>query len=647
MYGVCLTVYEPFTIQVKDAEGTRDVDVFHPKCICILSAYPYLVAFREYLTQLERLSKSGEMNVPLERYISNFCSEVAAPPPGSFEVQTTISNSVIKLWSPPYNQPIPWISLPFAHLFECLDIEHVITIWHALALERQVLVVSTQKTLLTTACEILISLLFPMRWSHAYIPLLPKFLISILSAPMPYLCGIDKAHLNTALKHLNEECIVVDLDCNHVSFGPNTPPLPPIPKVFAKKLNAKLKENAGMIFREARSLSRQHDFSDRGQHLPPDVKMRADAMWESKLCLYDEAFHLSFTSEQEGKNLLNGNYSSQKYNTSAAPQKFSRIAQSKWDAVQEAFMTVYVGLLSSYRQCLVFPSKDGISSNDSVSSGSYGGAGFRSKEFVKAQRNDRRNFLKELINTQMFDDFITKRLYGSGASDVTFFDLAIDRYLKKDKFAIDRSFHPDMKENDSAMKEDNARPTSAPDKMRQFIERVRADQEEPPPLLCSPSVHRRLKTIVPPEPSNENLPEGGHASYTIAEKDVDSDELSLESKTSKQTTDTELSSPLTSFESPEKQRSDNEIKQHPSVQIKGRKYKYSVFPSKLDESLYGKPRPLPAAVLAEFDRQTENAAQFRKNGKKEFYVSVLDSVCIGFFKHSLILYALFCPFRIH
>ena len=103
MYGVCLTTYEPFQI---DTKGKDDFTIYVPKCLCILSIYPYLVAFREYLTQLERLSRSGEMQLPVERYITNFCSEVPAPPPGSFEVQTTIADSVIKIWSPPHNLPI-------------------------------------------------------------------------------------------------------------------------------------------------------------------------------------------------------------------------------------------------------------------------------------------------------------------------------------------------------------------------------------------------------------------------------------------------------------------------------------------------------------------------------------------------------------
>ena len=172
MYGTCLTLWEPFTIPGRKknsgSEDQENHDVFLPKCVVLLSTYPYLMAFREYLTQLNRLSKVGEMTLPIERYITNICCEIPAPPPGSFEVQTTILDSIIKIWSPPHNQPIAYVSLPFSHLFECLDIDNIILVWHCLTLERQVLLTSTQLSILTTCSEILLSMLFPMRWSHAY-----------------------------------------------------------------------------------------------------------------------------------------------------------------------------------------------------------------------------------------------------------------------------------------------------------------------------------------------------------------------------------------------------------------------------------------------------------------------------------------------
>lgn len=568
MYGVCLTLHEPFSVKMKSSQET--VDMYIPKCICILSAYPYLVAFREYLTQLDRLLKRGNMKIPVERYIVNLCSEIPAAPPGSFEVQITILDSVIRIWSPPHNQPIAWVSLPFSHLFECLDIENIITAWHALALERQILVVSTQLTLLTTCCEILVSLLFPMRWSHAYIPLLPKFLCPILSAPMSFLIGLDKQYLTDAFVHLSSECIVIDLDTNQIQVGPTTPPVPKLPMALKQHLLQKLNDNAGMIFREARSLRKEDDFSERGQHLLSHVKVMADHMWESKLCLFDEAFHLAYTPEQSrNHDFLNGNdnsaleFDEQDSLNPILPiyplQANSKLRkQSRWDAVQEAFLEVYIDLLSTYRRCLVFPSKDEKLNSDGSSGGSgYSSAGFRSREFIKSQRNDKRPFLRELIKTQMFDEFVTKRLYGVSASDIVFFDNAIDRFNRRK----------------SAVSSDNSSVSNSissgignmviESSVKRLVNRVTGSSdvlvENDEPLLQSARVHRKLKTIVPPEPSGEGLQD-------------DEDDLGIG-------------------------------------------FTYSTFPTKFDKDLFIMPRPLPPAVLAEFDRQQDDAAKFRRRLK--------------------------------
>jgi DENN (AEX-3) domain len=357
VYGTCLTLWEPFHL---DTGGVTSQLVYVPKCLVVLSVYPYLIAFREYLTQLTRLCKQG-MPLPIERYIVNFSCELPAPPPGAFEVQTTILDSVIKIWSPPHNLPIAWVSLPFRSLFECLDIDNIILVWHCMVLERQVLITSTQLSLLTLSCEIFLSLMFPMRWSHAYIPLLPHCLIPILSAPMPFLCGIHKANLADAMYDLSRDCILCDLDKNTVTFGPDTPALPPLPPQCDAKLRDVLEANVGMIFREARSLTKQDDYSNSGAHLPTHVKLMAEAMWESKLSLADEAFHLAFTPEEARKNHLNGNDSSgldtiESHSKSSVGNGHSR-KQSEWDAAQEAFLDTFVYLLRNYRKFLVFPSK--------------------------------------------------------------------------------------------------------------------------------------------------------------------------------------------------------------------------------------------------------------------------------------------------
>ena len=203
VYGTCLTIYEeyhppentpwkqspiyPTTVGETGIEvsvNTQENQLYTPRCLCVLSIWPYVTAFREYLAQLYRLATSTDcMKAPIERYVTNLCMEIPAPPPGSFEVKISILDSVIRFWSPPAKLPIAYVALPYQTLFDCLDIENIIHLWYCLTMERKVLLVSSQNSILTVCSEILCSLLYPMKWSHLYVPLLPKFLGPILDAP--------------------------------------------------------------------------------------------------------------------------------------------------------------------------------------------------------------------------------------------------------------------------------------------------------------------------------------------------------------------------------------------------------------------------------------------------------------------------------
>jgi pentatricopeptide repeat protein len=396
---------------------------------------------------------------------------------------------------------------------------------------------------------------------------------------------------------------VVDLDKNLVTLGPDTAPLPPLPPQLKAHLVGRLEENVGMVFREARSLRKNDDYSGSGEKLQPHVKLMADAMWEGRLCLFDEAFHLFFTPEESRKNLLNGNDTSGMDTserdgvpvhiiTNAEKQNMRK--QSTWDAVQEAFLDSYVYLLRNYRKFLVFPSKD--------NEGSYGGAGFRSKEFVQSQRYDMQPFLEELIGTQVYDNFITKRLYGSGEADVTFFDMAVDRFLKSQGLL-----------SSGGRMLQGWRGTGGPS----ASQKPGAPGEGP--LLQSARVHRKLKTIVPPEPSAEGLPP-----HPLAEQNQQHDGGPVITKTaledaSEMTDDMSVNS-LSSYGTQSTSRS-NRTSPKKSIQDKAAeildkhskyRYTYETFPSEFNSELFGEPRPLSQAVIAEFDRQKKAAARFRR-----------------------------------
>ncbi|GMH62987.1 hypothetical protein TL16_g03601 [Triparma laevis f. inornata] len=423
----------------SDSLDQEPITVYVPKALILISLTPFLPTFRTYLSQLYRLSTTPTP-LPLERYIRNITLEVPSPPIGTVEVQLSILDSVLRFWSPPANQPVAWVGLPFRLLFEFLRWKDIIVLWHALALERQVVLVSSQLSVLTVTSEILLSLLFPLTWTHCYIPLLPKFLFPVLSAPMPFLCGIDKRDLEEARGEINPECIIVDLDEGTVNFGAGTMPLPSLPN------------------------RRRYDDAFNLAVRPEDVR--------------DE------DEEEEGEGKDRGD----------------------WDAVQEAFLRFYVAMLKDYRNFIIFPSEDNPM-----------GAGFKVKSFIKAQPKDFQPFLNELCVTQMFDAFITKRLYSPGEDDVTFFDESIDAKLNRYKLKLKK------------------------------IET---------PFLQSAKVHRKLKTVVSPEPSGKDLPKDAGV---------------LDKKTNE------------------------------------RIFHYDHFPSTLNSELFGNPAPLPTVIEAENKKRISTA----------------------------------------
>jgi len=485
LYGTCLTVYEEFSIGdsgdetsnfdddisllsareedqeranieismdgspkvVRARRRSRHHTYYAPRVLCLLSTWPYLSAFRTYLTQLYRLATTTNlMKAPIERYIQNICSEVPAPPPGSFEVKLSILDTQIRFWAPPADQPIPYVSLNYGVIFECLDIGNVLFVWYTLACERKILLVSSQLSLLTICAEILCSMLFPMRWSHLYIPVLPRFLTPMLDAPMPYLCGISRDIFPHAVGDISDETVVVDLDRNLVTLGTNTLDLPILSHRRKMKLEAALEKNAGDVFWNARGLTKSEVETVRSsgdENALEKMLGTADAVWDEKICCMDDAFNLAHSPDS--MNIL--------HNSDDEPND---LKQSRWDLVQEAFLRFYVSMLKDYRKYMPASSTILSSWRDP---GAMESGRFLSDEFVNSQRPDFRPFLEELIGTQQFDDFVSRRMYNAAdAPDVKFFDQSIEAKKNRSKLKLKKvetpflnaaSAHRDLKQIDA------------------------------------------------------------------------------------------------------------------------------------------------------------------------------------------------------
>lgn len=59
--------------------------------------------------------------------------------------------------------------------------------------EQKILFQSKSYSRLTEGCRALTALMYPFRYSHVYIPLLPAALIEVLSTPTPFVMGVHSS----------------------------------------------------------------------------------------------------------------------------------------------------------------------------------------------------------------------------------------------------------------------------------------------------------------------------------------------------------------------------------------------------------------------------------------------------------------------
>jgi hypothetical protein len=122
-------------------------------------------------------------------------------------------------------------------LFISISIENIIQLWEALLLERKVFLISQSKSLLTHICMALVSLLFPFKWIHVLIPILPEKLRVFTESPVPLLIGI---HFKLDLNEVSSESMVFNIESN--VFEKYTETMPKLPQKLYTNLTKQLEK---------------------------------------------------------------------------------------------------------------------------------------------------------------------------------------------------------------------------------------------------------------------------------------------------------------------------------------------------------------------------------------------------------------------
>ncbi|KAH0620096.1 hypothetical protein JD844_014692 [Phrynosoma platyrhinos] len=233
VYGAAIQFYETYSeekltekqktqlglMDTVDGKSACSKSVQTNKCICLLSHWPFFDAFKKFLTFLYRYSISGPHVLPIEKHISHFMHKVPFPSPQRPRILVQLSPHDSLILSQPISSPLPlrqvYIGGKFSALLQNLGPENAVTLLVFAVTEHKILIHSLRPSVLTSVTEALVSMIFPFHWPCPYIPLCPLALADVLSAPCPFIVGIDSRYFDLYDPPPDVSC--VDLDTNTIS----------------------------------------------------------------------------------------------------------------------------------------------------------------------------------------------------------------------------------------------------------------------------------------------------------------------------------------------------------------------------------------------------------------------------------------------
>uniref|UniRef100_A0A8C1WBV6 SET binding factor 2 n=1 Tax=Cyprinus carpio TaxID=7962 RepID=A0A8C1WBV6_CYPCA len=232
----CLTFFEAETLET-DGDGAEDVDeeeeedgliqpaqIFAPKSLILVSRLDYPEIFRGCLGLIYTVYIDS-LSFPLEGLVANLFT-CLVPLGGGSQKLFSLGAGDRQLIQTPLNDTLPVSGKSVALLFQQLGIQNVLGLFCAVLTEHKVLFHSSSYQRLGEACRALESLMFPLKYSYPYIPILPSRLLEVLSSPTPFIIGVHSMFQSEIQELL--DVIIADLDggtikipeCIHLSQLP-------------------------------------------------------------------------------------------------------------------------------------------------------------------------------------------------------------------------------------------------------------------------------------------------------------------------------------------------------------------------------------------------------------------------------------------
>ncbi|XP_005935409.1 myotubularin-related protein 5 isoform X4 [Haplochromis burtoni] len=246
-YCACFTFWEGLDnpqLQKAEASEADEADevlsvvqpakIFAPKSLVLVSQLDHTEVFRNCLGLIYTVHVDG-LSAPLETVVGNLLTCVipiaGGSQPGQEQREESLRTITLgagdrQVIQTPINESLPVSGSSVAQLFRQLGIANVLCLFCAALTEHKILFLSSSYQRLTDACRALLAIMFPLKYSFTYIPILPGKLLEVLSTPTPFIIGVNSFFRSETQELL--DVIIADLDggtvtipeCVHISLLP-------------------------------------------------------------------------------------------------------------------------------------------------------------------------------------------------------------------------------------------------------------------------------------------------------------------------------------------------------------------------------------------------------------------------------------------
>ena len=357
------------TLEFCQDLGFREY-VYIPYCLCLISKYPYSFEMEKCLQSIFKVmtDEKSEYNFEINDLIMYLINSIPIPD----------KNSLIKFYLPYVDKDISLrnttinglniVNIDFSKLTHIFSISNIIIIFRLLLSEKKILFIDDDYTTLSKVTDAFISLLYPLKWVHTYIPIMSEQMLKYLESFLPFVNGIHTS-LMPLVKNIfnegeideNEEVFLVYIKENEIQIGS-----------YLKKKKIKMSKY----------------IQNNVLPLPTNIEK------ELKKKLVDVQNNYEFYLKNIKK----------KNNIDITQLDFK---------FREAFIDVFVNLFHDYQKFIGLLDEDEVIFNKNL--------------FMQNIKKDERPFYDSLLDTQLFEQFTQNILN----TDCNYFNKKVEIFLKK------------------------------------------------------------------------------------------------------------------------------------------------------------------------------------------------------------------------